>query len=199
MISSLPASGGLDCKRKLYRAEALATLANRKIRCVLLDMQLPERTAFNLAEAIRISPGCKSVHCASSPHACERRRTACVLGFSGDSSKPVRSMQVARYADRAIAASLKRGKRRRPKWRAHSLFSCLCASLADDNPVNQMVGLKYSKRWVYLAMPVRRRHGVSARWTGNLRYCPSRWQMPEMDGHQAATKSVGAGRKSVHV
>jgi CheY-like chemotaxis protein len=89
LIASLARKWGLIVKEASTVTEALASLGqSEKFDVVLLDMQLPEKNGFDLAEAIRRNPGCKSVPLVllSSIRVRAGDERLAVLGFFGDSS-----------------------------------------------------------------------------------------------------------------
>ena len=94
LIASLARKWGLIVKEASTVTEALASLGQpEKFDVVLLDMQLPEKNGFNLAEAIRRNPGCKSVPLVllSSIRLRAGDERLAALGFSVTLHKPIRS------------------------------------------------------------------------------------------------------------
>ena len=194
LISSLARKWGLIVKEASTATEALASLGQPgKFDVVLLDMQLPERNGFNLAEAIRTSPGCRSVPLVllSSTRLRAGDERLAALGFSVTLHKPVRSTQLLDALARAIAG-LTQARKTPAVPQVDTTLALqlpLRILLADDNPVNQKVGLLLLEKMGYRADAVANGiEVVSALDRQPYDIVLLDVQMPEMDGHQAATE-----------
>ena len=192
LTASLARKWGLIVEGASTVIEAFASLGQpEKFDAVLLDMQLPEKNGFDLAEAIRRTPGCESVPLVllSSTRLRAGDERLAPLGFTVTLHKPIRSMQLRDALTRAIVGVAE--TRRTPLVReVDSTFALqlpLRILMADDNPVNRKVGLLLLEKMGYRADVVANGiEVVSALERESYDIVLLDVQMPEMDGNQAA-------------
>jgi len=193
IITRRAAQWGLKVTAVNDRRECLDFLAEeRQVDCVLLDQQLPDIEGIALAEEIRKQTSGRAlpVVLLSAVRARGEDDRALQLGISVYVHKPIRPAQLLEALCRAMSVQLQREK----KAPAAPTLDATLASrlplrvlLADDNPINQKVGLSVLRKLGYRADVAH--NGVEViraleQKVYDLLFLDV--QMPEMDGLEAA-------------
>ena len=184
---------GMNASAVTDSESALFSLSSgNRFDAIVLDLQLPDMDGFSLVEKIRELPGCADVPVAMlSSHrlrADDPRPQR--MGVSVFIYKPVKPEQLLDAISRALSVQLQIEK----KSPLHSSFDAGLAMrfpmrllLADDNPINQRVGLNILQKLGYRA-------DVAQNGMEVIKALESRAydlllldvQMPEMDGFETA-------------
>jgi CheY-like chemotaxis protein/HPt (histidine-containing phosphotransfer) domain-containing protein len=182
-----------DCAAN--RPDALARLAEGSpLDAVIIDLQLPDQDGLALANEIRQLPAGRNLPLLllSSIRLRSDDPRPAGLGISVFIHKPIRPAQLLDALCRALNIQLQREKKAPPAPSLDTTFARripLRVLLADDNPINQKVGLSVLQKLGYRA-------DLAGNGLEVLRALEQRpydlllldVQMPEMDGLEAARR-----------
>lgn len=192
ILSHFTESLGMAPSTATSSAEAFARFqANETYDLAILDQQLPSMDGLKLAEEIRRLPGCRSLPLillsATRLRAGDARASA--LGISIFVYKPIRRDHLLNALSRALEGPQQLKKAPMVSELDSTLASRLPLRilLADDNPVNLMVGKAYLEKMGYRAGTVSNgREVIEALELQPYDVVFLDMQMPEMDGLEAA-------------
>ncbi len=185
---------GIKVQTAATSDEALRTLASRGFDAVILDLQLPDTDGLALAEEIRKQPYGRYLPLLllSSVRLRGDDPRAAMAGISMMIYKPIRPAQLLDSLCRALSVQMQREKK---APLTHALDGELGTRiplrllLADDNPINQKVGLSVLQKLGYRA-------DIATNGLEVLQALEAKAydvlfldvQMPEMDGLEAARR-----------
>jgi CheY-like chemotaxis protein/HPt (histidine-containing phosphotransfer) domain-containing protein len=183
---------GIEVETASNHPEALAMMASRQFDAAVLDQQLPGQEGLALAQAIRALPNGQSLPLVllSSVRLRADDTRAMEAGISVFIHKPIRPAQMLDALCRAMSVQWQREKRAPASPSLDASFALrfpLRLMLADDNPINQKVGLSVLQKLGYRADVAQ--NGLEVLMA--LEKKPYDLilldvQMPEMDGLEAA-------------
>jgi signal transduction histidine kinase len=194
ILSHFTESLGMAPSIATSSAEAFARFqANETYDLAILDQQLPSMDGLKLAEEIRRLPGCRSLPLillsATRLRAGDARASA--LGISIFVYKPIHRDHLLNALSRALEGPQQLKKAPMVSELDSTLASRLPLRilLADDNPVNLMVGKAYLEKMGYRPGTVSNgREVIEALELQPYDVVFLDMQMPEMDGLEAARK-----------
>jgi CheY-like chemotaxis protein/HPt (histidine-containing phosphotransfer) domain-containing protein len=186
---------GLVAEAATSAGDALEKLArDGRFDAAILDLQLPDMDCLKLAAEIRKLPNCQSLPLMllSSSRVRGDDLRPMQLGISIFVHKPIRPSQLLDALYRALSIQLQREKRAPALPSLDANFARrfpLQLLLADDNPINQKVGLSVLQKLGYRADVAQNGHEVmKALEQKAYDLILMDVQMPEMDGMEATRR-----------
>jgi len=185
----------IACVEDHLRALQTLTQAADAADVVLIDSQLPEHDGFATASMIRALPNLHHIPILllSSQHVRGEEVRLCELGIAGIVYKPIRPAQLLERLCEALSVPMRALEKRAP--RAPELDANLAKRLplrlllADDNPINQKVGLSVLRKLGYQADLAKNGLEVlNLLELGSYDLIFLDVQMPEMDGLEVAQR-----------
>jgi signal transduction histidine kinase/HPt (histidine-containing phosphotransfer) domain-containing protein/BarA-like signal transduction histidine kinase len=193
IISQRGRQWGLVVKTAATASEALTTLAgDHQFDALILDLQLPDRDALALTASLRNQPSGRylPILLLSSARPGGDDVRPLPPGVAISIHKPIRPAQLLEALCRAFSVQVQREKKAAPAPILDTDLGRrlpLRVLLADDNPINQKVGLSVLRRLGYRADLAN--NGVEVLKALDQKAYDVLFldvQMPEMDGLQAA-------------
>jgi signal transduction histidine kinase/HPt (histidine-containing phosphotransfer) domain-containing protein len=193
LISHRSRQWGMDCESATNGRDALKMIAQGKpFDAAILDLQLPDTDALALANEIRALPAGRflpllGLTTVRTPDDENRTANAALAAFV---QKPVHPAQLLDALGRALNIRLQRAKKAPAAPSLDTGFASrlpLQVLLADDNPINQKVGLGVLRKLGYKAdVAINGAEVLKALEQKPYDILFLDVQMPEMDGLEAA-------------